>query len=233
MAGFGRRGLLLGGGMVAIMALWQRYGVQRRAALEFRAIHGAPGWSFASAGGISGLSGADFATIGLDEGPEPLDPALLENVLYPRRDTVPVAVFSDYFCPYCRELVPRVKALENAGVLRANWHELPLLGPLSGWAARASVAADLQDGYAEFTQALARQGVKPTASWFSTVAETAGLDGAMLRQDMAGPEVARRLQQTAAAAARLGISGTPGIAAGRKVVLGAIETDQLEALVRP
>lgn len=231
MAGIGRREALLGAGLVSLAAAWQVWGV-RPPSLKFTPLRDAPDWSFGMAGDISGGSGTDFATIGLESGPDPLAPERLADVLYrDAGDGVPVAVFSDFFCPFCRRLIGRLKARKSGPKIALNWHELPILGPQSHLAARAAEAAGRQGAYARFYDQLVRDGFRPTRPWMRKVADAAGLDGAQFAADMDGPVVAARLADSAAAAARFGFFATPAMVIGRVGVLGALGNDQMEDLI--
>ncbi|MEO9573434.1 MAG: DsbA family protein [Tateyamaria sp.] len=227
-----RRDLMAVGGLVALVAGWQVFGV-RRPVLEFHDVAAAPGWQFAVLGGISAASGSDLMTIGLDVGPPALPGADLDAVVHRDRmdGAVPVAVFSDFFCPYCRGLIGRLVARGSAPDIAISWHELPLLGPQSVLVARAAEAAGLQGGYAAFYAQMLSDGFRPSPAWMATVAEAAGLDGARLGRDMGGDVVADRLLASARAAKTLGFIGTPGLAVGRYAVLGALRTDQMEDLI--
>lgn len=232
MTAQGRRKLLLLAGAAALVAGWQRFAV-RPVALDFRPVPGAPEWQFATAGKVSGLSGSDLLTIGLAPGPAPLPAERLGEVVH--RDHAggpPVAVFSDFFCPFCRELIARIQVMAADGEVRSvSWHELPLLGPNSDLAARAAEAASLQGGYPEFHAQLLADGFRPLSEWMALVAERAGLEGSRLERDMDGPLVAARLSDSAAAAARLGFLGTPGLVIGRRAVLGGLGRDVMSALL--
>ena len=227
-----RRDLLAVGGLVALAAGWQVFGV-RRPGLEFREMAAAPGWRFAAVGGVSGVSGADLMTIGLEQGPDALPGDALDAVVHRDRvdGAVPVAVFSDFFCPYCRGLIGRLGARTTSPRIAISWHELPLLGPQSVLVARAAEAAALQGGYAAFYRQMLADGFRPSPAWIARVAEAAGLDGARVRRDMDGDAVAARLLASARAARTLGFIGTPGLAVGRSAVLGALGTDQMEDLI--
>ena len=227
-----RHALGLGLGLVGLAAGWQIYGV-REAAISFSPVPGAPGWEFGTAGAVSGLQGADLMTVGLDTGPKPLAAARLDEVVHrDRGEGVPVAVFSDFFCPYCRRLIGRLRNGGSEGVqMSMTWHELPLLGSGSVHAARAAEAAALQGGYAAFYDELLRAGFRPSDRWMGDVADAAGLDGPQLIADMNGAHVAGRLQDSAAAAARLGFFATPGLVVGKRAVLGALEAAQIADLV--
>ena len=159
---------------------------------------------------------------------------MLDAVVHRAQDGsgVPVAVFSDFFCPFCRGLIGRLRGrAPTRTAINITWHELPLLGPHSDLAARGAEAAGLQGGYAAFYDQLLRDGFRPIPQYFAEVAERAGLDGARFAQDMDGPVVAARLAHTASAAASLGIYATPGIAIGRKVILGALPDHEMERLI--
>ena len=152
-------------------------------------------------------------------GPEPLPPG-----------TVPVASFSDYYCPYCRDLTVRLAARGAPG-LRIAWHELPLLGDASEAAARAALAADLQGAYPAFQARLLRAAFQPTEAYLADLGTSLGLDTPRLVADARGEEVARRLAISSRAAATLGISATPAVVVGRTLVSGAIPDDRLDALI--
>lgn len=232
MAGLKRRDLLALGGLVALAVGWQVFGV-RKPKLSFQPVNGAPQWRFASLGGVSGVSGQDFLTIGQGQATPPLQAHALWDATH--RDavpgSVPVAVFSDFFCPYCRGLIGRLGARNVGTPISITWHELPLLGPSSGIAAKASEAAALQGGYIPFVRALQTRGFRPVPSWMGTVATGIGLDGAQLVRDMEGPVVTDRLDKTLRIAARLGFYGTPGIVIGKSAILGALESAQMEDLI--
>jgi len=70
---------------------------------------------------------------------------------------VPVAYFSDFRCPYCRVLERDLDTLfAEDPALRLVQHELPIFGPPSEFAARASVAAVRQGGQQELRRRFMR-----------------------------------------------------------------------------
>jgi protein-disulfide isomerase len=214
-----RRDVIIVGGLAALAGGWQVWGV-RGPQIDWREIRGLPGWRFGVVGAVSGAVDPVLAAIPGEGRPAPLPPGEIEAALW-RGEDVELAVFGDHFCPYCRLLFGR---LAGSG-WRIAWHELPLLRPESHIAARAAEAARLQGGYVAFQRALIEAGFRPGPSWLGQVAERAGLDGARLRRDMAGAEVAAGLLRSARAAETLGIFATPGVVAGRSVVLGAVSDD--------
>ncbi len=146
---------------------------------------------------------------------------------------VRIASFSDYNCPYCRVLTKRLEALaaDPQARVRVTWHELPLLGGPSRTAARAALAADMQGAYGPFHDRLMRARFVPTAAYLDQLAEDIGVDADRLRADMDGPEVARRLEESAALASIFGMVGTPALVVGRTVSVGAIGDGALAALI--
>lgn len=221
--------MLLGLGLVGLGASWQIWGIQEPE-IEFREIEGAPGWFFGSAGAVSRLSGSDLMTVGLELRTEPLSAVRLPEVVHRNTEVgAPVAVFGDFFCPFCRVLMARVMAWGPG--LAITWHELPLLGPGSVLVARAAEAASLQSGYAAFYSQLRGDGFRPSEVYMGQVADRAGLDGRRLVADMQSAKVKKRLNDSASAAASLGLYATPGLVIGRKAVLGAIEERAFAELI--
>ena len=220
--------LLIGAGLAGVAAAWQMW-IGRPQPLAFTELEDLPGWRMLEGGQVSAPGGADFLTLGQGtDRIEPLPRADLPAVLYGETDPSTLAVFSDFFCPYCRVLTARLAARPDLSV---TWHELPLLGPASEVAARALIATDLQGAYAPFTAALLQRGFRPSRAHMAQVADSIGLDGARLATDMGGPQVATRLMASRRAAAALGVYGTPGLTVGRTLVIGEIDMADLDRLV--
>ena len=227
-----RRNLILGAGALGLLAWgWQRYGV-RTAALEFAPIPGLDGWRQTQSGGITSPGGnatnAVFAGLGGDEvtplSAQGLCPALYQN----RTGGVPVAVFTDFFCPNCRTLDVRLAARDDLAI---TWHQLPLLGPSSEQVARALMAADRQNGYRAMYEQLLARPFRPMLQNFLEAAILAGLDAEKLGHEMFLESVANRLAESRSAAETLRVWGTPAMAMGRTLVMGALDKTQLDQLV--
>ncbi len=234
-----RRNLVIGAlTLGAVAGGWQLW-ANRPREFEFLPIEGLPGWRLLEFGGVSGptagVAGAAFLGLGDGEAPaEPLPASRLCATLFkPKEGKVPVASFSDFYCPYCRTQIPRLA--ERARLLDAsiaiNWHELPLLGPTSELSARAAVAADLQGGYPEFQARLFASSFRPTTIYLAEAASAAGLGPGQILLDMEGQVVASRLGRSRAAARTLGIYGTPALVVGRTLVMGKISDGDLDRLI--
>lgn len=139
-------------------------------------------------------------------------------------EIVPIAYFSEFRCPYCRALERDLDTLmaEDAGSFRLIQHELPIFGPPSELAARASVAAARQGKQQALRRRFMRTPLVAEPASVLRVAADIGLDVDQLARDMASPEVQADLDRTRALADIFGFIGTPGLVIGGTVLNGAI-----------
>ena len=224
-----REALLIGAGLVAVAAGWQAW-VRRPRAFEFQPIPGLPGWRRLPGGEISGGPGGDIF-VGLDAGDpvSPLETDRLCEVLFGRgrSQAVPLAVFTDFNCPFCRRIAPTLAARATAGTIALNWLEWPVYGARSEEVARALVAAE------EMGQAEALRGplYSGASAPLSRVVAASGIPAAVLAARMDSASVARRLEEIDRAAALLALPGTPSMMVGRTLVIGALSPDALDRLI--
>ena len=143
-------------------------------------------------------------------------------------DAVPVAYFTDHYCPNCRTMA---EVLAEQGGIALTRHELPLLGSGSVVAARAALAAERQGALPKFHARMRRAAFAPTEAYLRDVAEGLGLDADRLLEDMRDPAIAERLEATAALARRMGIGAVPTTLVGRTIVVGSISSRQLDRLI--
>lgn len=146
---------------------------------------------------------------------------------------VTIVEFFDYQCPYCKGMEPSIDALlKSDPKVRLVLKELPVLGPASTTASRAALAAVAQGRYVPFHDALmAIHGHLSGDEQVLQTAAAAGLDVTRLKTDMASPAVMGEIQRNLALADALGIDGTPALVIGGHLVPGAIDLDQLKAMV--
>ena len=145
---------------------------------------------------------------------------------------VTLVEFFDYACGYCkRSLSVMMNLLESDPQLRVVWKELPVLGPVSRIAARASMAAARQGRYLAFHEAImgARDGLSEAS--VLAAAERVGLDVDRLQQDMSDPAIEAYLEETNQLARNLGIEGTPAFVIGDTLVPGAVGEARLKQLI--
>ena len=145
---------------------------------------------------------------------------------------VTLVEFFDYQCGYCkRSLKPVMDLLESDRQLRIVWKEFPILGPVSRFAARASMASEKQGRYLEFHKAVMGSRGKLTEERVMAVAADAGLDVQRLRRDMADPAIEDYLDETIRLARTLGINGTPAFVIGDALAPGAVGGERLKELI--
>lgn len=149
----------------------------------------------------------------------------------PKGDAV-VVEFFDYQCGFCKRVFPDfMKVVEADKNLRVIWKELPILGPVSRFAARAAMASDRQGKYFEYHVALMSLRGRLTEKRVMETAKKVGLDMNRLIKDMAAPQIDRYLDQTLQLAEALGINGTPAFLIGNRIVPGAISADQMREII--
>ena len=225
-----RRNFLLGASAIVGFGAASRW-YFNRAPLEFAAIPGLNGWRYTAAGGVTSPSGGATQAVFAGIGEEQVAPApasqLCDSLHLTSEPGVPVAIFSDFFCPNCPALEAR---LRRRGDLAITWHELPLLGQASEFVSRSTVAAELQ-GRRDFRRHLTATPIRPTVSNFVLAAREAGLDVDRFEADLNGPEVDRRLKRSRSIAETLRVWGTPAFVVGRTLALGALSEKQIDWLI--
>lgn len=128
---------------------------------------------------------------------------------------VTIVEFYDVECPYCKALAPDLERLvKDDEHIRVVYREYPILGEMSTVGARAEIAAEKQGLYEKFHTAMMADHTPEhqlTEKHIFDLAEAAGLNMARLKSDMADASVEARIAANKADAAKLAISGTPGL----------------------
>ncbi|MDO5730874.1 DsbA family protein [Corynebacterium sphenisci] len=161
---------------------------------------------------------------------DPRDPFALGAMDAP----VVVSVFSDFECPFCavfaNETEPRIiETYVERGLVRLEWNDLALQGEKSEAAAQAGRAAAAQGRFAEFQaeifDAAAERGrghPEFEESDLVRIAEAAGVgDLDAFRRDLEEGVYAEPVREASRWGASLGMSATPTIVVGDRVISGA------------
>jgi len=107
---------------------------------------------------------------------------------------VTIVEFSDYNCPYCKAMEPRLEALLKADrKVKLVMLEYPILTPASLVGTRAALAAMRQGKYRPFHEALMRFEGNVTEADVFEVAKSVKLDVPRLKKDMQAPEISDRI----------------------------------------
>lgn len=169
------------------------------------------------------------------DAPEDICLALYNDTADPRLGSgAPVvAFFTDYRCPYCREMGGMLIQRAKAGEIAVIFKEWPVLGPPSVTAARAALAAARQgqDAFLKAHERLTISPFVPNAAYARDLARWYGFDSDRLIADFDGAEVAAQVERTDALAEALGFQGVPGLVVGRTVALRALDEASLDALI--
>ncbi|WP_265564049.1 DsbA family protein [Sphingomicrobium arenosum] len=125
--------------------------------------------------------------------------------------------FYDYACGYCRQTKPDVDRLvKEDDKLRVVYRELPVLGPDSIIAARASLAAAKAGKFTTFHDFLYAQGTPNEETITAALAEVG-----LTLEDARDPAFEAELQKNFELANALGASGTPVFVIGNRVINSA------------
>jgi protein-disulfide isomerase len=151
--------------------------------------------------------------------------------------TAPVKIveFSDFQCPFCRRLAPRLDSLRvlSRVPVAIVYRHFPLDShPYALAAARASECAADQGRFQEMHNSLFREsGAFGQKAW-SAYARDAGVrDAAAFARCVEGDGGASRIRRDMAAGGRLGVAATPTLLVNRFRIEGAPPLDTLLAYV--
>jgi len=126
-----------------------------------------------------------------------------------------VVEFMDYNCPFCRKAYSVMRDIYESADIQVRFVELPVISPMSVPASQAAIAAEKQDKYVEFHDAMMRLEDRITnEDTIFRVAEEVGLDIDQLKQDMDAPDTKALIEENLALADALGVQGTPAIFVG-------------------
>jgi protein-disulfide isomerase len=158
-------------------------------------------------------------------------------------ETAPVEIteFADYQCPFCQTFatlqMPTIEErLIRTGRLRWRYRDFPLQQhQFARLAAHSAACADEQGKYWQQHQQIYQgQGEwarGDAADYFRDYARTAGLDLGKYDACMKSGQYAGRIQASYDEGVRLGVSSTPTLLVGDRLVRGRIDSDAITRLV--
>lgn len=147
---------------------------------------------------------------------------------------VTLVEFFDYRCGYCKRVHGTVtEAVTSDGNVKLVYKELPILGPNSVFASRASLGVFFTQPlkYPAFHDALMTSRGQLNPGRVISIAEGIGLKPEDIKKAMKDPRVDEEIQRNMQLAQSLGINGTPGFVIGSEVVPGAVDGDALKELI--
>jgi protein-disulfide isomerase len=138
------------------------------------------------------------------------------------RADVAIVEFTDYTCPYCKAVEPRVeKLLKDDPRVKLVVKEYPILTPASLVAAKAALASMKQGKYARFHQTMMTFRGQLTADAVYDMARDSGVDVNRLRKDMESPEIADEIIATFNLARAIRAFQTPTFIVNDHLLTGA------------
>lgn len=135
--------------------------------------------------------------------------------------------YYDYACGFCRQAKPDLdRLIEEDPGLKVVYRELPVLGPASVAAARASLAASKAGKFDEFHESLwAADGISQESLDAAMAAAGIGMDA------LSDPEIDKEIERNLEIAGLLGATGTPLFVIGDRVINSADGYDAYKAAI--
>ena len=144
---------------------------------------------------------------------------------------VTLVEFYDYNCPVCRQMSGVIAQAEAADPqLRLVYKEWPILH--SVFEARAALAAERQGRFVALHRALYKLRGQVDVEKTLATAASLGLDIGRLKSDLQDSAIFAMIKRNFALASDLKIDGTPGFVIGDQVLMGSIELDKLQTIIR-
>jgi len=151
-----------------------------------------------------------------------------------RQPDVTIVEYFDYNCPYCKTVVPTLRALlAKDPKIALVYKEWPILGPVSKYAASSALAARWQGKYLAAHDALISGPRLAQNDQVDAILQKAGVNMDTLKKDRTShaKEIAALLARNDAEAHALTLDGTPGLVVGLQLVPGVTSLSFLEKLV--
>lgn len=161
-----------------------------------------------------------------------------------------IVEFSDFQCPYCRTVVPTLKALlaKYAGRVSLAYRDFPLreIHPQAQQAAEAARCAGEQGKFWEYHDLLYADGAKLDAGSLAGYARGLGLDAQRFTSCLASGKFKQAVEDDVQAGSKAGVNGTPAffvngiflsgaqpLSAFEKIIEAELAAAQAEGAVRP
>ena len=148
---------------------------------------------------------------------------------------VTVVEFSDFQCPFCRQVMPTLKKLREAygDRVRIVWKDFPLtsIHPQAFKAAEAAHCAREQSKFWEYHDRLFENQQALDADFLKKYAADTGLDTAKFNTCLDTAKYAERVQAQMGVGNQLGVSSTPSMFVNGRMVSGAQPFEVFTAII--
>ncbi len=153
----------------------------------------------------------------------------------PANAPVTLIEFSDFHCPFCRNVQPALDGLKAkyGSKVRFVFRDFPLdnLHPQARAAAEASHCADEQGKFWPFHDKLFRSDADGSATALAKMAKEAGLDEKAFAACQTSGKYKASVQASAQEGAALGITGTPTFFINGRILVGAQDAETFSRMI--
>ncbi len=145
---------------------------------------------------------------------------------------VTIIEFFDYNCGYCKKSLDAItELLRSEYDLKVSFRDYPILAPSSRTAAKAALAAKLQDKYFVLHSALMNMQGNLNDEKIYEAASYLKIDLNKLKKDMQKINIEEILLENEELARKLNIRGTPTFIINGKIYAGALELSKLKTII--
>ncbi len=153
---------------------------------------------------------------------------------------VTIEIYSDFQCPYCKQADAILQQIApqyiSSGKARLVYKNIPIIGPESQPAAEAALCAGDQDKFWLYANYLfAHQGNENSGAFsrsnLKAFASSLGLDTGQFNACLDSGKHTATVQQQAAEAQRLGVTGTPTFFINGKRYEGVLPAERLASII--
>ena len=161
---------------------------------------------------------------------------LIRSVLTPTfgnsNAMVSIIQFSDYQCVPCKKTYVELDSVKNSrNDIEVLYLELPVYGSVSDLAARAAIAANINDVFPEYHHLLMLNDAGLDVARIREVAIAAGMTDWQVENSFNDPEIMHYLAQVRVFAEELDVNGTPTFLIGNQLVRGAVTAPQFNVFI--
>ena len=140
--------------------------------------------------------------------------------------------YSDYNCGYCKRFFKTLQTLlTEDNDLLIIVKEFPILAKSSVLAAKAALAAEEQNKFAEYHRALMTSVGNITEDSLLSIAKIIELDLGQFNNAISSNRFDKILQRNMNSGRAIGIEGTPALLIGERIISGAIGLKEIKELI--
>jgi protein-disulfide isomerase len=150
---------------------------------------------------------------------------------------VTIVLFSDYHCPYCKnveETFALLKSEYGGAKLRIVWKHTPLAHPKARAvhvAAQTAYALGGQDAFWKFHELVFDSDKDLSPESFARWADRSGVDAGKFEEALASGTFAKQVDKDLAVAREVGVKGTPASFVNGVLVSGAVPLDKFRRVI--